>query len=178
MTRFNILLHEGVDMVLWALENSLGGEIFVPKIPSFNILELAEAIGPNCKKEIIGIRPGEKLHEEMISANDSLNSLDLGNYYADYIRAMNHWHNVFGKDIFTVHYDNVINNTEETIKELIDYCELPFEKQCLEFYKSSRPVKTPSAEQVRQPIYKSGLNYWKNYEKHLNSLKKIIDEIN
>ena len=103
---------------------------------------------------------------------------DLGNYYTDYIRTMNHWHNVFGKDIFTVHYDNVINNTEETIKELIDYCELPFEKQCLEFYKSSRPVKTPSAEQVRQPIYKSGLNYWKNYEKHLNPLKKIIDEIN
>ena len=103
---------------------------------------------------------------------------DLGNYYIDYIRAMNHWHNVYGKDIYTVHYNNVINETEETIRELIDYCELPFEKECLEFYKSSRPVKTPSAEQVRQPIYKSGLNYWKNYEKHLLPLKKIIDEIN
>ena len=103
---------------------------------------------------------------------------DLGNYYTDYIRAMNHWHNVYGKDIYTVHYDNVINKTEETIRELIDYCNLPFEKECLEFYKSSRPVKTPSAEQVRQPIYKSGLNYWKNYEKHLVPLKKIIDEIN
>ena len=103
---------------------------------------------------------------------------DLGNYYTDYIRAMNHWHNVYGKDIYTVHYDNVINETEETIRELIDYCELPFEKECLEFYNSSRPVKTPSAEQVRQPIYKSGLNYWKNYEKHLLPLKKIINEIN
>ena len=103
---------------------------------------------------------------------------DLGNYYTDYIRAMNHWQNVYGKDIYTVHYDNVINETEETIRELIDYCELPFEKECLEFYNSSRPVKTPSAEQVRQPIYKSGLNYWKNYEKHLLPLKKIIDEIN
>ena len=103
---------------------------------------------------------------------------DLGNYYTDYIRAMNHWHSVYGKDIFTVHYDNVINETEETIRELLDYCDLPFEKECLEFYKSSRPVKTPSAEQVRQPIYKSGLNYWKNYEKHLKPLKKIIDEIN
>ena len=103
---------------------------------------------------------------------------DLGNYYNDYIRAMNHWHNVYGKDIYTVHYNNVINETEETIRELIDYCDLPFEKECLEFYKSSRPVKTPSAEQVRQPIYKSGLNYWKNYEKHLLPLKKIIDEIN
>ena len=103
---------------------------------------------------------------------------DLGNYYTDYIRAMNHWHNVYGKDIYTVHYDNVINKTEETIRELIDYCNLPFENECLEFYKSSRPVKTPSAEQVRQPIYKSGLNYWKNYEKHLVPLMKIIDEIN
>ena len=103
---------------------------------------------------------------------------DLGNYYTDYIKAMNHWHNLYGKDIYTVHYDNVINKTEETIRELIDYCELPFEKECLEFYNSSRPVKTPSAEQVRQPIYKSGLNYWKNYEKHLLPLKKIIDEIN
>ena len=103
---------------------------------------------------------------------------DLGNYYTDYIRAMNHWQNVYGKDIYTVHYDNVINKTEETIRELIDYCELPFEKECLEFYNSSRPVKTPSAEQVRQPIYRSGLNYWKNYEKHLLPLKKIIDEIN
>ena len=103
---------------------------------------------------------------------------DLGNYYSDYIRAMNHWHNIYGKDILTVHYDNVINKTEETIRELIDYCNLPFEQECLEFYKSSRPVKTPSAEQVRQPIYKSGLNYWKNYENHLSPLKKIIDEIN
>ena len=103
---------------------------------------------------------------------------DLGNYYTDYIRAMNHWHNIYGKDIYTIHYDNVINETEETIRKLIDYCELPFEKECLEFYNSSRPVKTPSAEQVRQPIYKSGLNYWKNYEKHLLPLKKIIDEIN
>ena len=103
---------------------------------------------------------------------------DLGNYYTDYIRAMNHWHKVYGKDIFTVHYDDVINKTEETIRELIDYCNLPFEQECLEFYKSSRPVKTPSAEQVRQPIYKSGLNYWKNYEKHLLPLKKILDEIN
>ena len=103
---------------------------------------------------------------------------DLGNYYSDYIRAMNHWHNIYGKDILTVHYDNVINKTEETIRELTDYCNLPFEQECLEFYKSSRPVKTPSAEQVRQPIYKSGLNYWKNYENHLSPLKKIIDEIN
>ena len=82
MTRFNISLQEGVDMVLWALENALGGEIFVPKIPSFRITDLAEAIGPSCKKPITGIRPGEKIHEEMITSSDSFNTIDLGQYYA------------------------------------------------------------------------------------------------
>lgn len=82
MTRFNISLQEGVNMVLWALENALGGEIFVPKIPSYKITDLAEAIGPGCKKPIIGIRPGEKIHEEMITSSDSFNTIDLGQYYA------------------------------------------------------------------------------------------------
>ena len=82
MTRFNISLQEGVDMVLWALENALGGEIFVPKIPSFRITDLAEAIGPSCTKPITGIRPGEKIHEEMITSSDSFNTIDLGQYYA------------------------------------------------------------------------------------------------
>ena len=82
MTRFNISLADGVEMVCWALEKALGGEILVPKIPSYRITDVAEAIGPNCKKEIIGIRPGEKLHEEMITTSDSPNTLDLGQYYA------------------------------------------------------------------------------------------------
>lgn len=82
MTRFNITLEEGVDMVLWSIENALGGEIFVPKIPSYRILDVAEAIGPECKKPVIGIRPGEKIHEEMITASDSFNTIDLGRYYA------------------------------------------------------------------------------------------------
>lgn len=81
MTRFNITLDEGVDMVLHALEHAWGGEIFVPKIPSYRITDLAEAIGPECEKPIIGIRPGEKIHEEMITASDSYNTYDLGKYY-------------------------------------------------------------------------------------------------
>lgn len=82
MTRFNISLEDGVKMVLWALENALGGELFVPKIPSYRITDVAEAIGPNCKKPIIGIRPGEKIHEEMITSSDSFSTIDLGAYYA------------------------------------------------------------------------------------------------
>jgi UDP-N-acetylglucosamine 4,6-dehydratase len=82
MTRFNITLQEGVNMVFWALQEALGGEIFVPKIPSYRIADLAKAIGPSCRQKIIGIRPGEKVHEEMITTSDSLNTADLGNYYA------------------------------------------------------------------------------------------------
>lgn len=81
MTRFNITLDGGVKMVMHALENAWGGEIFIPKIPSYKILDLAKAIAPNCKHEIIGIRVGEKIHEEMISISDSYNTYDLGNYY-------------------------------------------------------------------------------------------------
>ena len=71
MTRFNISLEEGVQMVLWSLEHALGGELFVPKIPSYRITDVAEAIGPSCEKPVVGIRPGEKIHEEMITASDS-----------------------------------------------------------------------------------------------------------
>ena len=81
MTRFNISLEEGVDLVLYAIEHAWGGEIFVPKIPSYKITDVATAIGPNCKQEIVGIRPGEKLHEEMITETDSLYTVELDKYY-------------------------------------------------------------------------------------------------
>lgn len=81
MTRFNISLTEGVDMVLHALEHAWGGELFVPKIPSYKIVDVATAIAPGCKQEIIGIRPGEKIHEEMITSSDSFSTYDLGKYY-------------------------------------------------------------------------------------------------
>lgn len=81
MTRFNISLQGGVDMVMHALENAWGGEIFIPKIPSYKILDVAEAICPKCDKPIVGIRPGEKVHEEMITTSDSFYTYDLGKYY-------------------------------------------------------------------------------------------------
>lgn len=81
MTRFNITLEEGVDMVLHAIEHAWGGELFVPKIPSYRITTLAEAVAPDCKTQIVGIRPGEKIHEEMITETDSLTTFDCGKYY-------------------------------------------------------------------------------------------------
>ena len=81
MTRFNISLQGGVDMVMHALEHAVGGELFVPKIPSYKITDVAEAIGPECEKPVVGIRPGEKIHEEMITSSDSFNTYDFGKYY-------------------------------------------------------------------------------------------------
>lgn len=81
MTRFNITLEGGVDMVLHALETAWGGELFVPKIPSYKITDIAKAVAPDCKTVITGIRPGEKIHEEMITTSDSFTTYDLGKYY-------------------------------------------------------------------------------------------------
>ena len=81
MTRFNITLEESVKLVIWSILNSYGSEIVVPKIPSYRILDIAKSISPRGKIEIIGIRPGEKLHEEMISFEESRNTIELKNYY-------------------------------------------------------------------------------------------------
>jgi UDP-N-acetylglucosamine 4,6-dehydratase len=81
MTRFNISLGEGVDMVFHALDQAWGGEIFVPKIPSYRITDVAEAVAPNTPQQVVGIRPGEKIHEEMITVSDAYNTYDLGKYY-------------------------------------------------------------------------------------------------
>ncbi|PQV49647.1 UDP-N-acetylglucosamine 4,6-dehydratase (inverting) [Jejuia pallidilutea] len=100
MTRFNISLQGGVDMVMHALEHAWGGELFVPKIPSYKIMDVANAIGPECEKPIVGIRPGEKVHEEMITPSDAFYTYDLGKYYTilpathswkldDYIKTFN-----------------------------------------------------------------------------------------
>ena len=128
MTRFNISIEDGVKMVMHALDNAWGGEIFVPKIPSYKIMDVADAIGPECEKVIVGIRPGEKIHEEMITSSDSLNTWDLGYYYV-ILPLHNKWNlddfisNFKAKKVddgFTYTSDN---NTKwentETIKKLI-----------------------------------------------------------
>lgn len=100
MTRFNITLEEGVEMVMYAIENAWGGEIFVPKIPSYKITDVAKAVAPDCKIDIVGIRPGEKLHEEMITETDALSTYDCGKYYvilpATTNWDLNQWQDQFG----------------------------------------------------------------------------------
>lgn len=125
MTRFNISLQAGVDLVLWAIENHLGGEIFIPKIPSYHIKDVATAIAPNLPQVEVGIRPGEKLHEEMITATDALNTIDIGNYYAilpsvafNHTREdfVNHHNGKFVPDGF--HYSSDKNDEWETVETM------------------------------------------------------------
>lgn len=125
MTRFNISLEAGVQLVMFALEHHLGGEIFIPKIPSYRICDIATAIAPNLKQVEVGIRPGEKLHEEMITVTDALDTIDLGKYYAilpsvsycwqkdDYIRHHNARMVPFG-----FHYSSDINDEWETVESM------------------------------------------------------------
>lgn len=124
MTRFNISLQDGCQLVFDAIEHAWGGEIFVPKIPSYRIVDVATAIAPDCRQEVVGIRPGEKLHEEMITASDSYNTLDLGKYYVvlpqqpifsldEYIKRFN------GKPVPPgFRYDSGDNDQWETIESL------------------------------------------------------------
>ncbi|MDP4843045.1 MAG: UDP-N-acetylglucosamine 4,6-dehydratase (inverting), partial [Salibacteraceae bacterium] len=124
MTRFNISLQGGVDMVMHALEHAWGGEIFIPKIPSYRITDIAQAIGPECEHPVIGIRPGEKIHEEMITSSDSFFTYDLGKYYVIVpqtpswkIESFINEHNAI-KVAEGFHYDSGTNTEWETIDSL------------------------------------------------------------
>ena len=101
---------------------------------------------------------------------------DIARYYKDYLRLMNYWKKLFPEEIFTINYEQVIDNPNERIRDLLDFCNVKFEDNCINFHKSKRPVKTASSEQVRQPMYKSGLDYWKNYSNNLDALLKHFPE--
>jgi UDP-N-acetylglucosamine 4,6-dehydratase (inverting) len=124
MTRFNITLQGGVDMIMHAIEHSWGGEIFVPKIPSYRIIDVAMAVAPDCQHEIIGIRPGEKIHEEMITSSDSFYTYDLGKYYTILPAVpnfeINNYINTFGAQKVSegFNYNSGTNTEWETIEGL------------------------------------------------------------
>ena len=99
---------------------------------------------------------------------------DIGKYYRDYVRVMNHWDESLPGRVHRVQYEEMVADTEAQIRALLDYCELEFEEQCLRFYETERSIRTPSAEQVRKPIYKEGLEQWRNFEAHLDPLKEAL----
>ena len=150
---------------------------FIDKMPNnFRHIGLIKLILPNAK--IIDIRRSSmsacfSCYKQLFAEGQEFtyDLKDLAGYYNNYVELMNHWNKVLPNQILSINYEDVVNNFEDSVKKILDYCQIPFEQSCLEFYKSKRSVKTPSAEQVRQPIYKSGMDYWKNYESHLDELK-------
>jgi len=153
---------------------------FLDKMPNnFRHIGLIKLILPNAK--IIDIRRSSmsacfSCYKQLFAEGQEFtyDLKDLAGYYNNYVELMDHWNKVLPEQILSINYEDVVNNFEESVRIILDYCEIPFEQQCLEFYKSKRSVKTPSAEQVRQPIYKSGMDYWKNYEPYLDDLKNNL----
>jgi len=153
---------------------------FIDKMPNnFRHIGLIKLILPNAK--IIDIRRSSmsacfSCFKQLFAEGQEFtyDLKDLAGYYNNYVELMNHWNKVLPNQILSINYEDVVNNFEESVRDILEYCKIPFEKECLEFYKSKRSVKTPSAEQVRQPIYTSGMDYWKNYEPYLDDLKNNL----
>ncbi|MGH8222467.1 MAG: tetratricopeptide repeat-containing sulfotransferase family protein, partial [Woeseiaceae bacterium] len=99
---------------------------------------------------------------------------DLGRYYCSYVSLMDHWDEVLPGRVLRVQYEDTVADSEAQIRRLLDHCGLDFEEQCLRFHETERPVRTPSSEQVRKPIYREGLEYWRNYQEHLEPLKRTL----
>ena len=102
---------------------------------------------------------------------------EIARYYKSYVELMDHWDTVLPGRVLRVHYEHVVADLETQVRRILDYCELPFEQACLDFHKTERSVRTPSSEQVRQPIYKQGVEQWQNYEVYLGTLKEHLGDM-
>ena len=157
-----------------------GATYFIDKMPNnFRHIALIQLILPNAK--IIDARRHplsccfsgfKQLFGEGQQFSYDLG--DIGHYYRSYVEVMDHWDKELPGQILRVQYEDVIDDLETQVRRILDYCGLPFEQACIDFYKSKRAVRTPSSEQVRQPIYKSGMDQWQNFEPFLDPLKKAL----
>jgi tetratricopeptide (TPR) repeat protein len=157
-----------------------GSAFFIDKMPNnFRHIALIKLILPNAK--IIDARRNpmsccfsgfKQLFGE--GQQFSYDLTDIGHYYRSYVDLMDHWDQVLPGQILRVQYEEVVADLDTQVRRILDYCGLPFEQGCIDFYRNKRAVRTPSSEQVRQPIYKSGLEQWRHYETHLGPLKKAL----
>lgn len=153
---------------------------FIDKMPNnFQHIGLIHSILPNAKiidarrHPMGGCFSGFK---QLFASGQTFtyNLTDIGLYYRDYIKLMDHWDEVLPDRVHRVLYEEMVSDTENQIRQLLDYCGLEFEESCLQFYETKRAIRTPSSEQVRQPIYTGGLEQWRNYEAHLAPLKEAL----
>ena len=159
-----------------------GAPFFVDKMPNnFRYIGLIHLILPNAK--IIDARRhpmacGFSGYKQLFAEGQEFtyDLTDLGQYYRDYVELMDHWDRVLPGKVLRVQYEEVVGDLETQVRRILDHCGLEFEPGCLSFHRTERAVRTPSSEQVRQPIFKSGLDYWRNYEPWLAPLKSALGE--
>ena len=153
---------------------------FIDKMPNnFRHIGLIKLILPNAK--IIDIRRNSmsacfSCYKQLFAEGQEFtyDFGDLAGYYNNYVELMEHWNQVLPDQILSIKYEDLVNDFENSVNKILNYCNLDFEDECLSFYKNKRSVRTPSSEQVRQPIYKQGLDYWKNYDAYLGDLKRDL----
>ena len=153
---------------------------FIDKMPNnFRHIGLIKLILPNAK--IIDIRRNSmsacfSCYKQLFAEGQEFtyDFGDLAGYYNNYVELMEHWNQVLPNQILSIKYEDLVNDFENSVNKILNYCNLDFEEECLSFYKNKRSVRTPSSEQVRQPIYKKGLDYWKNYDVYLGDLKRDL----
>ena len=153
---------------------------FIDKMPNnFRHIGLIKLILPNAK--IIDIRRNSmsacfSCYKQLFAEGQEFtyDFGDLAGYYNNYVELMEHWNQVLPNQILSIKYEDLVNDFENSVNKILNYCNLDFEDDCLSFYKNKRSVRTPSSEQVRQPIYKKGLDYWKNYDIYLGDLKRDL----
>jgi hypothetical protein len=160
-----------------------GAPFFIDKMPNnFRHIGLIRLILPNAK--IIDARRHplaccfSGFKQLFASGQEFTYGLrEIGLYYRDYVELMDHWDDVLPGRILRVQYEDVVADLETQVRRILEYCELPFEQACIEFHQTERAVRTPSSEQVRQPIYTSGLEQWRNFEPWLGPLKEALGPV-
>ncbi len=160
-----------------------GAPYFIDKMPNnFRHIGLIKLILPNAK--IIDARRHPMAccfsgYKQFFAEGQEFtyDLSDIGNYYRDYVELMDFWHDSYKGQLLHVQYEDVVDDLEKQVRRILEYCGLPFESACLDFYETKRLVRTPSSEQVRQPIYRSGVDQWRNYEKHLEPLQKALGTV-
>jgi tetratricopeptide (TPR) repeat protein len=158
-----------------------GKPVFIDKMPNnFPTVGLLHLILPNAK--IIDARryPLDSClscYRQLFARgqNFTYDLTDIGEYFLQYQRMMDHWHDVLPGRCLTVQYEEVVTDFENQVRRLLDYCELPFEESCINFHETERPVRTASSEQVRQPVYTKSVNFWRNHEANRGELIEVLE---
>lgn len=162
------------------LHRTEGAPRFIDKMPNnFPAVGFLHLVLPNAK--IIDVRRHPldacvSCYRQLFAKGQTFtyDLIDIGEYFIEYERMMDHWYSVLPGKVLTLQYEDVVGQFEREVRRLLEHCELPFEDSCLRFYETERPVRTASSEQVRQPVYSRSIGFWKNYDDKLDELKEVL----